>query len=384
MRDVPISWFGPTWSYSGYATHNRYMVLGLSDLGWKIELKPSEKNIPSILHRREDLIRLTKNRIGKDSPRIGFNLIPPAILPEYGDYTILFTTLESRTVHWGYEMRCRIYDEIWVPCKDNAKALVIHTDLKKPILVIPEGVDVDLYRPGDKVLPELQNDDFKFLYTGDWSYRKGVQWLVKAYHEEFSPDEAVRLVISSHYGGDDTPTNKARLLKEYEEILNKNKITRPAKADFILDWVPDDILGRLYNGIDCFVIASCGEAWALPVIQSMACGKAVLVSKWGGQRDYCTRKNAYFFDVEKFDTMHDKVELAVDFYWYQEFAFPSVESIRERMRYIFEHQKEAKAVGIRALLDVRRNWTWGKAVEKADRRLLKIEKIIKKKRGIKT
>ncbi len=371
-----LLWYGPAYSYSGYATHNRYMLYGLEDLGWKIQLVGTEKNIPKILYGKDRLLRMRKYQLRNPNNSIAVNLVPPPGLPCYGKYTILYTTLESKTVHEGFLRRCSMFDEVWVPCHENYISMLRAGWKGSKLKLVPEGVDVGLYKPGLTPLPGVKSKEFTFCFVGDWSFRKGVQWLIPAFAKAFNKNDNVRLLISSHYqGGEDDPS-RARIYREYEEILSKNKISNPPHVEFIYDWLPDDKLAEFYNSFDCMVLLSCGEAWGLPLIQSMACGKPVMTTAWGGQMDFVNNKNGYLVKVKKFDTIHDKINLSVDFYWYQKFAFPDVDEAVRLFRYIYEHQDEAKEKGARARKEVEKYYTWEKACEIADRRLTKLCKAL--------
>lgn len=367
-----LLWYGPAYSYSGYATHNRYMLLGLEDLGWKIKLVGTEHNIPKILYGRERLIKMSKNHLEDERNAICVNLVPPPGLPAFSKYTILFTTLESLTVHEGFLRRCQQFDEVWVPCRDNYISMLKSGWPIRKLQLIPEGVNTDFYKPGLEPLPGIKSENYTFLYVGDWSYRKGVQWLIPAFCRAFKKKDNVRLLISSHYQGGEDDQSRARIKDEYEEILQKHGINEPPNIEFIYDWIPDDKLANFYNSVDCMILLSCGEAWALPLIQGMACGKPAIATDWGGQTDYIHKSNGYPVKIEKFDTIHDKVKLSVDFYWYQLFAFPEVKDAADKMRYVFENQAEAKRKGEKGRKYVSHKFTWDKAVQKANRRLEKI------------
>lgn len=371
-----LLWYGPAYSYSGYATHNRYMLYGLEDLGWKIKLVGTEKNLPEILYGKERLLRMKMTQLENEKDCISINLVPPPGLPCFSRYTILFTTLESKTVHEGFLRRCSMFDEVWVPCVENYLSMRRAGWSGRKLRLVPEGVDVNLYKPGLPQLPGIKSDKYTFCFVGDWSYRKGVQWLIPAFCRAFKKTDKVRLLISSHYQGGEDKQSRARIYREYEEILKRAKISNPPDVEFVYDWIPDDRLPEFYNSFDCMILLSCGEAWGLPLIQAMASGKPVITTGWGGQMDFINKKNGYPVKVKKYDTMHDKVKLAVDFYWYQKFAFPDVDNAIEILKHVFNNRGEAKEKGRKAREHIVKNFTWEKACIVADRRLNKICKAL--------
>ncbi|MCX6703974.1 MAG: hypothetical protein NTZ07_00830, partial [Candidatus Woesebacteria bacterium] len=244
-----LLWYGPAYSYSGYATHNRYMLFGLEDLGWKIKLVGTESNVPEKLFGKERLLKMTKNKLHDEQNSLCVNLVPPPGLPAYGKKTILFTTLESKTVHEGFFRRCSMYDEIWVPCKDNYFSMIKAGWNPLKLQIIPEGVDVEYFKPGLPALPGVKSNNYTFLFVGDWSYRKGVQWLIPAFCKAFNKEDKVRLLISSHYQGGEDEQSRKRIQDEFKEILEKNNISETPNIEFIYDWIPDDRLAEFYNSV---------------------------------------------------------------------------------------------------------------------------------------
>lgn len=373
-----LLWFGPPYSYSGYALHNRAMIFELAKLGWSILLQPSETHIPPGLIGKENLIQLTKNTIQDPHNAICINLIPPPALGVFSKYTILFTTLESKTIHPGYLRRCMQYDEVWVPCKDNYKSFRDAGYPKKQLYYCPEGVHTGFWSPDVPPNKKYKSNEFTFFFCGDWSYRKGIDILIPAYAKAFESTENVRLLMLTHYQGNGPEKTKEVVLSELLEIMKNNNINKIAKIEFIFDHIPDDELPSVFACADVGVFPTRGEAWLLPAIQCMSMGKPVITTAYGGQTDYTNNKNGYLIDVDKFDTIHDKVNLTVDFYWDQLFPFPSQEHLTKLMRYCYSHPDEVKRKGKIARQDCQKYWTWENSGKVANRRLTQINERLKR------
>jgi glycosyltransferase involved in cell wall biosynthesis len=367
-----LIWFGPPFSYSGYATHNRFMLLALSKLGWNIKLIPSESDIPEGLLGKKQLLEMVKNNSIDPKESICLNLIPPPALAYWGKYTILFTTLESKTVHEGFFRRVMQYDEIWVPCKDNYESLIKAGVPKKRLFLCPEGVQPFFWSPKIIKHPKYDSKQFTFFYCGDWSYRKGIDLIIRAYANAFLPTENVRLLMLTHYQGKGRDETRDTIAGELPHICHTHGITKYPKIEFIFEHIEDGELPAVFNCADIGIFPTRGEAWLLPAIQLMSCGKPVITTNWGGQTDYCNKKNSYLIDVEKFDTMQDKVNLTVDFYKEQLFPFANVEHLTKTMRYCYEHPDEVRRKGVEARQHVQNNFSWEQAAKKADAQLQKI------------
>lgn len=367
-----LIWFGPPYSYSGYAQHNRAMIFELNSLGWEIRLIPTENKIPEHLIGKEILAGLVNNTHIKPHETISINLVPPPALPFYGRYNILFTTLESKTVHEGFYRRCQLFQEVWVPCYENVVSMVKANWPQKRLFRIPEGVYYGFWSDVEEKHKDYDKPNFTFFYNGDWSYRKGVDTLIRAYAKAFSPTDNVRLLLLVHYQGNGQEVSRQVIGCEIKDICHRANITRLPRIEFVFGHIPDPDMPSLYKCADVYVCPTRGEAWGLPIIQAMSCGIPAIVPEWGGQTDYCNKKNSLLIKTEKFDTIHDKVNLEVDFYRYQQFCFPDEKHLVKLMRYAFEHPDEMKKKGVKASKYVGHHFGWEKSGLIADKRLKRI------------
>lgn len=369
MNNKNLIWFGPPFSYSGYAQHNRAMLFELNKLSWNIKLIPSENHIPQGLIGKEILSSMLNKQDIKKENTICLNLIPPPAIMFSSCYNILFTTMESRTVHEGFMMRIKQYDEVWVPCMDNYISLINAGFPCSKLKICPEGVYSDYFTPFVQPHPKYFSDKFTFFFHGDWSFRKGIDILIRAYAQAFNENDNVRLLMLTHYQGNDKKVSQDRIPGELWGIAKQYNIKKLPRIDFIFDYITDDELPSVYNCTDVYTCPTRGEAWCLPVIQSMSCGKPAIFTDWGGQTDFSNKKNGYPCKLEKFDIMDDKCNLVVDFYKGQQFAFCDVNHFAALMRHAYENKEEVKKKGEKARQDCIKKWSWKNAGKIADRYL---------------
>lgn len=369
-----IVWYGPPYSYSGYATHNRCTIFELHKLGWNIRLIPTEEHIPEHLIGAKLLKKLAANIRIDPKESLAVNLIPPPALPCWGKYTVLYTTLESSTVHEGFMRRCKQFDEVWVPCKANIKSMLKAGFPRTKLQYCPEGVYPEFWTPYTKRLKKYESKKFTFFFNGDWSYRKGLDVLIKTYCKAFIPTDNVRLLLLVHYQGNSKEKSEDRITQEFHELLKLNSIYKYPEIKFIWEFIPDPYMPDLYNCSDIFAFPTRGEAWGLPAIQSMACEKPVICTEYGGHLDYCNSKNSYLIKVDKFDTIDDKTNCVVDFYRDQKFAFINEKHFIKTLQYCYQHQDEVKQRGKRAREHIIKYFKWQTAGRIADRRLTQIVK----------
>ena len=191
-------------------------------------------------------------------------------------------------------------------------------------------------------------DTFKFICNKGWRGtnwdRGGVQYVVKAFAEEFNKDEKVELIIKLNPAYINPQT-----IQQAMQQLNLPK--EFALIHINCDLIPFDKLPDLYRQADCFVCATRAEAFNLPGMEAMSCGLPTIQTSFGGQTDYMTKENSYFVDYKleevKEDLMYEGIQ------W----ATPDINDLRKMLRQIFQDQDTVKKKGIFAEKDSK-NWTW--------------------------
>ena len=273
----------------------------------------------------------------------------------YGRYKIGFTMLETTRIPIEWVRQANKMAEVWVPSTFNVKTFQ-ESGVKRPIHVIPLGVDPDYFNP--EIVGYPLPDVFSFLSVFEWGERKAPELMLKAFNDEFRESEPVVLickVLNSDPG--------VNLSNQIEGLRLRRLGGRIVFS--VNEVVPTHQLGVLYRSADCFVSATRGEGWGMPILEAMACGLPVIATNWSAQCDFMRKDNAYPIEVEKLIP----AEAKCPYYRGSEWAHPSYEHLRKQMRYVFEHRDEARATGLRAASEVHARWTWGHSAEKIIARL---------------
>lgn len=141
------------------------------------------------------------------------------------------------------------------------------------IVVVPHAAN-PMFRPvNHSVASQRVGADFGFqgpyvLSVGDLQPRKNHVGLIEAFAK----------LVHAH------PQLKHRLVLAGKETWFSERIRDAVTSSGIADritftgFVSDDDLLRLYNGCDCFVFPSFYEGFGIPVLEAMACGRAVACS----------------------------------------------------------------------------------------------------------
>jgi glycosyltransferase involved in cell wall biosynthesis len=211
--------------------------------------------------------------------------------------------------------------------------------------VVPYPVDTDRLRPraGDRD----PGAPVTFLSVFEWTWRKGPDVLLRAWAEEFAPDEPVRLVVVTYRGagaaGDGTVEEQALALLA---ALGAGP-DDVADVELVLDPVPHDAMAALFASADAFVLPTRGEGAGMPMLEAAACGVPVIATAWGGHEELMRPDTAFPVAVERM--VEAPAVLLADNALYAglQLAEPSVAALRAAMRAVVRDPAAAAARGLR-------------------------------------
>lgn len=198
----------------------------------------------------------------------------------------------------------------------------------------------------------------KFIFVGckGWAHgindRGGMQFLLKAFCEEFKKENDVELLckinVAYNHPTWQLPLELQKLGLSPEDCKN---------IKFIVNNIDYNELPQFYQQGDVFVSPTMGDSFNLPCIEAMSCGLPVITTKFGGQTDYVNEKNGWLVDYELVDITWDIS------YEGNKWAMPKIEHLRSLMRYAYEHREECKNKGNEAL-NTAKQLTWEASAKK--------------------
>ncbi|HEY6065249.1 MAG TPA: glycosyltransferase, partial [Thermoanaerobaculia bacterium] len=267
-----------------------------------------------------------------------------------------FTMLEVDGFPSEWVRQANRMDEVWVPTEFNRRGF-LESGLKRPVHTIPLGVDPDYFNPGIKGFPN-PSGEFVFLSNFEWGERKEPWLLLKAFNDEFSAGEPVRLVCKI--------INKDPGVRVRQEIVRLRLKESGGKVSFLFNReFPHHQLGAFYRSADCFISAGRGEGWDMPLMEAMACGLPAIATDWGAHTEFVHEGIAYPLRARRTIPAVAKCPYYEGFRW----ADPDPDHLRHLLRHVFENQEEARCRGAAGSREVLEKWTWDRTAEKIRARL---------------
>jgi hypothetical protein len=170
--------------------------------------------------------------------------------------------------------------------------------IEKPIEVLFEGANTDIYKPLDTVesFPELTNIEEKFcyLFVGHWingdlgEDRKNVGLLVKAFFETFkNKKNKPALVLKTSQIGS-SYIDRDEILKKIK-MIKKTVNSKDLPNVYLLHGeFTDSEMNELYNHskIKAMINFTKGEGYGRPLLEFSLSKKPIVVTNWSGHTDF--------------------------------------------------------------------------------------------------
>jgi len=361
-----IVWEGSQFVHHSLAFINRELCLRLIDAGHEVSILPYEKDqFGAEADKRFAKIEQRVNATLHRAPDVHVrHQWPPNLTPPQAGRWVMIQPWEFGSVpeEWVNAMR-RDLDELWVPSNFVRNSYIRSGLPADRVFVIPNGVDVEKFRPDAPPLKLDTAKRFKFLFVGGTIGRKGPDILINAYLRAFKPEDDVCLVIKDMGGNG--------VYKGQTAADAIRKLQADPRAPEILylteDMSPEDLPG-LYTACDCLVHPYRGEGFGMPISEAMACGLPVIVTAAGACLDFCDERSAWLIPAVK----KPLKEKRLDQWTTPDYPFlyePDTEATARLMRRAYTHPQEARAKGARGRERIRAGFTWDHAAELVQQRI---------------
>ena len=184
---------------------------------------------------------------------------------------------------------------------------------EKPISVLFEGVDTNVYCPKQKhelekdvynELSELIKEDFAYLHVGQWNQggfgedRKNIGVLIRSFLKSFSNIPNPPALVLKTNGANFSLLDRYGIKKKIQEV--KDMFTGVDLPNIYLihgDFTIEE-MSTLYNHpkIGAFITCTHGEGFGRPMLEASCCDLPVIAPKWSGHLDFLTDSESMLID----------------------------------------------------------------------------------------
>jgi FkbM family methyltransferase len=249
------------------------------------------------------------------------------------------------------------FDEVWVPTEWQRQCTIEQGIPANKVRVVPEGVDVNTYKPKNRLVSKPVDRLFRFILVGRWEYRKATREIIQTFANTFSEDQNVELLINvdNQFATDG--------LNSTEERLEKFGISH--KGIKILHHLSKEEYVETLKSADVFISCARGEGWNLPLIEAMSCGIPSLYSDWGAQLEFASGrgipvkiKGEVPAAVENEESWNPNTP--------GNFAEPDFKDLSEKMLDVFQNYTVHKRKALDDSDEIREIFTWENAAKIAN------------------
>jgi phosphatidyl-myo-inositol alpha-mannosyltransferase len=156
-----------------------------------------------------------------------------------------------------------------VAVSEPARAFVNRYFPRYPISVVPNGIDLDVFRPGLSPIRHLRDDFVNVLFVGRLEKRKGLGDLLRAFRYLQERVARTRLIVVGH----------GPLRGNVESYVARHRVPNVVLAGF----VPESVKPRYYASADIFCAPATGaESFGIVLLEAMASGLPVVATEVPG------------------------------------------------------------------------------------------------------
>jgi glycosyltransferase involved in cell wall biosynthesis len=285
--------------------------------------------------------------------RLQYPLLP--LPPPRATWVVYHPWEFSRAARASVEIMKRAR-EVWTTSQFCVGAFVNSGVPAEKIHIVPNGVDLEIYRPQGAAAELPTAKPFRFLYVGGTIYRKGLDVLLDAYARAFTAADPVSLVVK-----DFGRTGVYVFEKGTQMIADFKKNPAHPEVLHLSAHRTNAEMAELYRACDVFVSSYRGEGFCLPALEAMACGKPVIVTAGGATDDFVS--DAVGWRIPATPHLYDGTIFAMPLDEDAELLEPDAAALADLLRGAFRDEADRRTRG-NAAAEIARGWSWDAAADR--------------------
>jgi glycosyltransferase involved in cell wall biosynthesis len=279
VKRPSLLYHGPFRRLSSFTLVNRHLAAGLRRKGWDLTVMPTDGPAPATRRRPLPDVYFWNGHPYDliDAPgRVNVFHLPYDYARFGPDDRRLAASLNAR------------FDRLVVPSR-FVSAAAERSGVSIPIDVCPHGVDAKEIGPAARPIAWPSPRSFRFLYLGGAYERKGTDLLLRAYLREFSSQDDVSLLVKAFSYDHLQPWMRAQMAAQ--------GVGRRGSAPVVYEHGDALTVAGYYTAAHVGVFPFRGEGFGLPILECLASGRPVIVTRGCGPLDFCREPFVRFVDA---------------------------------------------------------------------------------------
>ena len=187
---------------------------------------------------------------------------------------------------------------------------------EKNIYSIPNGVDLEMYKPDNSTRDKI------ILYVGRFSLEKGIDIVYNLAEKLLKKNKEVKFIVVA--SDNNIPKSLEKVGDKFSELIKQY----PDRFIWYRKILNREELGKVYNQSMIYIQPSRYESFGMTVLEAMACGKAIIVSNRGGMPELVQNAGRVVpLDTKRF--MREITHLLEDYRLRERYSRRAVERARD-------------------------------------------------------
>ena len=330
-----------------------------------------------------------------EQPDIWAQITVPNEFQNLGKYNIGFTAgMETTLVHGTWVEGMNRMDVNFVSSEhskkvflnsvfekqDNHKKVIGETRIEKPIEVLFEGVDLDVYKPTNEIfdLSEVK-ESFAYLSVGHWMQgdmgedRKNIGLLIKAFFETFKNKSKKPALILKTSSAGSSYMDRDSILKKIQAIRNSVKSKNLPNVYLLHGEFTNKEINTIYNHpkIKAMVSLTKGEGFGRPLLEFSTAKKLIIVSGFSGHMDFMKPDSSVIIGGA-LKNVHPSAVVENMILPESQWFSPDHGQIGQALRDVFDNFKKYKDFGKKQAYHSISNFSWNMMKDLLDSRLTEL------------
>ncbi len=244
-------------------------------------------------------------------------------------------------------------DKIAVSCQ-WAKEIVEKEVPDSSVGVVPLGVDRQVFHEN---IGFAKSTNTTFLIISKWELRKSHDILIECFCDAFEKEDEVELWLMP-----DNPFYSKEETAQWESLYKTSKLG--SKVQIIHRVETDEEVAKIMSCCDCGVYPSKAEAWNLPALETLSCGKHLIITNYSGHTEFCNPDNSFLIDISKLETAYDGKFFMGDGGQWAEFGEEQKETLIQHMRTVHKLKQSGELKLNEAGIQTAKEFSWQNSAQK--------------------